>query len=102
MMNAEPDGSRINREGGPLHTEKLADEVVRHKYFAGIALDGDADRCVLVDEKGNLLDGDKMLAALIYDRKEKDDLPAVWWRWMPPPTWGCPGFAKAWGSAPSP
>lgn len=75
MMNAEPDGSRINREGGPLHTEKLADEVVRHKYFAGIALDGDADRCVLVDEKGNLLDGDKMLAALIYDRKEKDDLP---------------------------
>lgn len=75
MMNAEPDGSRINREGGPLHTEQLADEVVRHKYFAGIALDGDADRCVLVDEKGNLLDGDKMLAALIYDRKEKDDLP---------------------------
>ena len=75
MMNAGPDGSRINRDSGPLNTERLAEEVVRHKYFAGIALDGGAERCVLVDEKGNLLDGDKILAALIYDRQEKNLLP---------------------------
>lgn len=61
MLHDECGAGRFPHQSGgrPLHTEQLADEVVRHKYFAGIALDGDADRCVLVDEKGNLLDGDQ-------------------------------------------
>ena len=75
MMNAGPDGSRINRDSGPLNTGAWRTRWCAIKYFAGIALDGGAERCVLVDEKGNLLDGDKILAALIYDRQEKNSLP---------------------------
>lgn len=65
----EPDGMNINRECGATHTEILCKTVRDRKADLGIALDGDADRVILVDEKGEILDGDQILAVL------SDDLP---------------------------
>ncbi len=57
-----PDGININNGCGSTHMEALAKGVVEGKYDLGIAFDGDADRCLLVDEKGNIIDGDKVMA----------------------------------------
>ena len=46
----------------------------KHKLDGGVAFDGDADRCLAVDENGNLLDGDQMIAAVAYDLKERGEL----------------------------
>ncbi len=73
-LNNEPNGRNINERCGVAHVEGLADYVKTHKCFGGIALDGDGERCVAVDEKGNLLDGDRLLAAFALDRKEKGTL----------------------------
>ncbi|MBE6767796.1 MAG: phosphoglucosamine mutase [Ruminococcaceae bacterium] len=73
-LNNEPNGRNINERCGVAHAESLADYVKAHKCFGGIALDGDGERCVAVDEKGNLLDGDRLLAAFALDRKEKGTL----------------------------
>lgn len=59
-----PDGVNINDGCGSTHIERLAPLVTRGGYAAGLALDGDADRLLAVDEKGNLLDGDVLLAIL--------------------------------------
>lgn len=75
FLNDQPDGTNINENGGSLHIEQLADFVKKLKYFAGIAFDGDAGGCLAVDEKGNLVDGDKIMAALAVDMKEKNELP---------------------------
>lgn len=74
-LNNEPNGHNVNEGCGIAHVEGLAEYVKAHKCFGGIALDGDGERCVAVDEKGNLLDGDRLLAALALDRKEKGALP---------------------------
>ena len=58
----KPDGVNINNGCGSTHMETLCKGVVGGKYELGIAFDGDADRCLLVDEKGNIIDGDKVLA----------------------------------------
>ena len=58
----KPDGVNINHGCGSTHMETLCKGVVDGKYELGIAFDGDADRCLLVDEKGNIIDGDKVLA----------------------------------------
>ena len=58
----KPDGVNINRGCGSTHMETLCRGVVAGKYDLGIAFDGDADRCLLVDEKGSVIDGDKVLA----------------------------------------
>ena len=58
----KPDGVNINNGCGSTHMETLCTGVVDGKYELGIAFDGDADRCLLVDEKGNIIDGDKVLA----------------------------------------
>lgn len=58
----KPDGVNINNGCGSTHMETLCQGVVEGKYELGIAFDGDADRCLLVDEKGNIIDGDKVLA----------------------------------------
>ena len=58
----KPDGVNINNGCGSTHMETLCKGVVDGKYELGIAFDGDADRCLLVDEKGNIIDGDKVLA----------------------------------------
>ena len=57
-----PDGVNINKDCGALHAEKLKDLVIQEKADIGVALDGDADRVIMVDENGSVLDGDKILA----------------------------------------
>ena len=61
-IGVSPNGTNINDGCGALHPEKLAEEVKKHGADIGVALDGDADRCILVDEKGNIVDGDHIMA----------------------------------------
>lgn len=61
VIHDTPDGININEKCGSTHMEDLQDKVLRNKANVGIAHDGDADRCLLVDEKGNLVDGDQMM-----------------------------------------
>ncbi|MBR0141699.1 MAG: phosphoglucosamine mutase [Ruminococcus sp.] len=74
VINAEPNGTNINRNAGSTHIEVLQKYVVENNLDAGFAYDGDADRCLCVDEKGNLISGDHIL--YIYGRymKEKGTL----------------------------
>lgn len=74
FLSDTPDGVNINEKCGSTHIDVLADYVKAHKCFGGVAFDGDADRCLAVDEKGNLIDGDKMIAALAIGMKEKGEL----------------------------
>ena len=60
-INVEPNGRNINLDCGSLHPKHLQKAVVDHKADLGLAFDGDADRLLLVDEKGNLIDGDQTL-----------------------------------------
>ena len=60
-LSCEPDGININRDCGSTHIEHLQEEVVRLGADCGIANDGDADRCLFVDEKGHVLDGDHIM-----------------------------------------
>jgi phosphoglucosamine mutase len=71
----EPDGKNINLGFGSLHPEKMAKLVVEHGADCGIAFDGDADRLIVCDEKGDILDGDHLLAMFANDLKAKDALP---------------------------
>lgn len=66
-----PDGTNINRRVGALYPEHVARVVVREKADLGIALDGDADRVVFVDEKGNTVDGDAVIAFLARNMKSR-------------------------------
>ncbi len=61
VINSEPDGTNINRECGSTHIEVLQAYVKEKKLDVGFAYDGDADRCLAIDEKGNLVDGDLIL-----------------------------------------
>jgi phosphoglucosamine mutase len=61
-IGVKPNGVNINKESGALHPEHVRAEVVKRGAAIGIALDGDADRVIVVDEKGQLVDGDQMLA----------------------------------------
>ena len=61
VINNEPDGTNINTDCGSTHIEHLQKFVVDNGLDAGFAYDGDADRCLAVDEKGNLVDGDAIL-----------------------------------------
>ena len=70
VMGAEPDGTNINRDCGSTHIEGLQKFVVDNGLDVGFAFDGDADRCLCVDEKGNLVDGD--LIMYIYARYLKE------------------------------
>lgn len=69
-----PDGTNINVDCGSLHPEQLVQAVKDHRAQVGIAHDGDADRVILVDETGDLLDGDKILGILAREYKEKGEL----------------------------
>ena len=62
IINDNPDGTNINEKCGSTHPEELMDYVVRKGCQVGFAFDGDADRCLAVDEKGNLVNGDFILA----------------------------------------
>ncbi len=61
-LNTSPDGLNINDGCGSTHPEELQKAVVAHRAHAGIAHDGDADRCIAVDERGRVVDGDQIMA----------------------------------------
>jgi phosphoglucosamine mutase len=61
-IGVRPNGVNINRETGALHPEHARSEVVKHGAQIGIALDGDADRVIVIDEKGQIVDGDAVMA----------------------------------------
>ena len=75
VINADPDGVNINDHCGSTHMDALAAMVKAGHYDIGIAFDGDADRCLAVDELGNLIDGDQIMAACGLDMKAKGQLP---------------------------
>ena len=64
VLHDKPNGFNINEDCGALHTKSLQKSVIELRADLGIALDGDADRLVLVDEKGVIVDGDQLLGAL--------------------------------------
>ena len=74
FIHHDPDGVNINSRCGSTHLEDLAASVVRGGYDIGVAFDGDADRCLLVDEQGGTIDGDKVLAVCALDMKRRGQL----------------------------
>lgn len=70
VINAQPDGTNINTNAGSTHIEGLQEYVVANGLDVGFAYDGDADRCLCVDENGNLIDGDAIL--YIYGKYMKE------------------------------
>jgi phosphoglucosamine mutase len=70
-LGVSPNGRNINEGCGSLHPEVVADKVNEVRADVGIALDGDADRVVMVDEKGAILDGDQLLALCAGDMVER-------------------------------
>jgi len=70
----QPDGMNINRDCGSMHPEAMCRKVVEHKAHLGIAHDGDADRVLLCDEKGNLIDGDDIMAIAALDMLAQNTL----------------------------
>ena len=65
-IGTEPDGYNINQECGSTHPEIVRKAVIEHRADFGVSLDGDGDRVILVDEKGNILDGDDLLYILAF------------------------------------
>jgi len=74
VINADPDGVNINDKCGSTHMDSLAAMVKAGGYDMGIAFDGDADRCLAVDELGSLIDGDQVMAACGLDLMKKGKL----------------------------
>jgi phosphoglucosamine mutase len=68
---AKPDGRNINHHCGALHPKHLQKTVLKHQADAGIALDGDADRLIVVDNEGHVVDGDCLLALGALDLQQK-------------------------------
>ena len=81
LLSDKPDGVNINDNCGSTHMEKLCQFVKRNKCHAGIAFDGDADRCLCTDENGNIIDGDQLIAIfsdyLMEKGKLKNDAAVV-------------------------
>lgn len=74
IINDEPNGFNINEQCGALYPQGLAKAVKQYRADIGFALDGDADRLVVVDEEGNVIEGDKLLGALALFAKEQGRL----------------------------
>ncbi len=74
VINNQPDGTNINSNGGSTHLEGLQKLVKEQKLDVGFAFDGDADRCLCVDEKGRALTGDHILLACAKYMKERGKL----------------------------
>lgn len=70
-LGVSPNGTNINENCGALHPESLASAVQKYRADLGIALDGDADRLVVVDDHGSVIDGDEILAICGLDLKQK-------------------------------
>ena len=75
VMNAEPTGLNINYQCGSLFPDAVGSKVKETRADIGLALDGDADRLIVVDENGDTLDGDQIMAICALDRLEKGTLP---------------------------
>ncbi len=75
VLNAEPDGENINAGCGSTDPAGLQASVVASEAHAGLAFDGDADRVIAVDERGQLVNGDQMLAIAAIDLHERGQLP---------------------------
>lgn len=71
FIHNSPNGININLNCGSTHLDDLIDYVNGHDVDLGLAFDGDADRCLAVDENGKLIDGDKMIAVFALDMKKK-------------------------------
>ena len=73
-INVSPNGLNINLDCGALHPKAMKKAVLEHKADLGIALDGDADRLIVCDEKGNILDGDYLMAIFAIELKKQKKL----------------------------
>jgi phosphoglucosamine mutase len=73
-LNDNPNGRNINESCGALHPQKLGEEVRRLRADIGFAFDGDADRIVVVDERGEIVHGDKLIGVLAKHLKDQDRL----------------------------
>lgn len=74
IINNEPDGININEKCGSTHLEGIQKFVVDNKLSLGVAYDGDGDRCLIIDDLGNLVDGDMLLAVFAKYLREKGKL----------------------------
>ena len=74
VIGAEPDGLNINDGYGSTHLDKLQAAVLEHRADAGIAVDGDADRCLAVDAAGEVVDGDQVMGVLAVALRERGEL----------------------------
>ncbi|MBC8584931.1 phosphoglucosamine mutase [Youxingia wuxianensis] len=74
ILNCTPDGKNINQGCGSTHMEGLCSVMRQGDYDVGLAFDGDADRCLAVDENGELVDGDKMIALFAHHMKGQGKL----------------------------
>lgn len=71
IINGSPDGRNINKDCGAVHPQRMAEEVVKRGAFFGFSLDGDGDRAIFADEKGEIIQGDGVLYILACYMKEK-------------------------------
>jgi phosphoglucosamine mutase len=78
-VGVQPDGFNINQDCGSTNTQMLADKVRAEKADIGIALDGDADRLIICDENGNMIDGDQLMGLIAGDwqRRELLSVPGI-------------------------
>lgn len=74
IIHDKPDGTNINKDCGSTHMEDLQKYVIENELDAGLAFDGDADRCLAVDDKGNIVDGDYIMAICALDIKSRGKL----------------------------
>ncbi len=75
ILFGDPDGININMDCGSTHIEKLSKFVKENDFDCGAAFDGDADRCLCVDESGNVIDGDRIMAICALDLASRGRLP---------------------------
>ena len=71
VVGNKPNGTNINKNCGSTFPKKIQREVKKHNAHLGISLDGDADRIIMCDEKGSIIDGDQIIAALALQWKKK-------------------------------
>lgn len=74
LKNATPDGKNINEYCGAMHPDLLKEDVLREKADVAVALDGDGDRLIMLDELGNVINGDKILAIAAIQLQKENSL----------------------------
>ncbi len=74
LLSASPNGENINKNCGSTNLDNLSKYVVEHKLDCGVAFDGDADRCLCIDENGNVIDGDMIMAICSLDLMKRGKL----------------------------